>query len=64
MKKKIIIINSKENIDLTEKDTFYINIGDGHVNSLYSKKIIFKKYQNLYFKKFKDEIVNLLKNKV
>jgi hypothetical protein len=64
MKKKIIIINSKENVDLKERGTFYINIGDGHVNSLYSKKIIFKKYQKLYFKKFKDEIVNSLKNKV
>ena len=58
------IINSKENVDLKERGTFYINIGDGHVNSLYSKKIIFKKYQKLYFKKFKDEIVNSLKNKV
>ncbi len=63
-KKKLLIVNSKENIKIDKKYLSYINIGDGRVDIKSSIEINLSNERKKYYCKYKNKLIKLLNKKI
>ena len=63
-KKKLLIVNSKENIKIDKKYFSYINIGDGRVDIKSSIEINLSNERKKYYCKYKNKLIKLLNKKI